>query len=162
MEEANQALNAKLGQKVMNDDKALWVKVVKAKYNIGVNQRNWKKKSKTLVVCKAIFGSKNIITKASKWVVGNGKSIDLFKDWWVGNEPINQTTHGDYPNTTVDSIMYSSGGGIGVGGPTVYPLTSKTRLVQSVSQLPRMSRIFCVRTSVEQGSSPLLVVTSLS
>lgn len=62
----------------MNDDKALWVKETKAKYNIGINPRKWKKKSKSSVVRKAIFGSKNTLRLPNGWLE-MGETLVCFK-----------------------------------------------------------------------------------
>ena len=106
----NLVLNAKLGWRIMNEDSPMWIKMLKAKYDMGKNPSKWKKKNKTSHIWKSIHSCKEILTKATKWTVANGRNIMLWKDWWCGNCPLEQVTNivGD-DSATVSSIIDQNG-----------------------------------------------------
>lgn len=62
----NQALVSKLGCRLINEDKPLWVKILKNKYKVPQNPRNWTLKTSPSPVWKSIHSSKNILSKGIK------------------------------------------------------------------------------------------------
>lgn len=68
----NMALSSKIGWRVTNESKPLWTKVLKQKYSICKNPRNWKNNKKASPIWKCIFSNKNLLYKNFKWAVGNG------------------------------------------------------------------------------------------
>lgn len=56
----------------------MWIKTLKTKYDMGKNLSKWKKKkSKTSHIWKSIHSCKDVLMKATKWTVVNGKNILL-------------------------------------------------------------------------------------
>lgn len=106
----NQALVTKLEWGMINEDKPLRVKVLRNKYKVTQNPRNWTLKSSPSSIWKSIHSAKNMLTKGVKWTVGNGQKINVWKDNWVGNVSfvnIMGIEAYDLPDLKVESIINS-------------------------------------------------------
>ena len=80
----------------------LWVKVLKNKYKIPSNPRIWKKDKGGYHIWRGIRDSKDILSEAIKWTVGNGSLYLFWHDWWCGKESFKSKLgdNGLLPNTT--------------------------------------------------------------
>ena len=76
----NRAMVSKLGWRLMNEDNPLWIKVLKKKYNLSNNPREWSSKTKASPVWRSIFSSKELLEKNTKWTIGNGGNVSLWFD----------------------------------------------------------------------------------
>lgn len=116
--------------------------------------RNWKTKKEQGLGCVEV---KVLLLKLPNgWL----ENIDLFEDWWVSNEPINQVLH---DNTTVQSIISASRGWDRSRWTDKInpPILCRTKSTQFPSPLLLMSRIRFVGCQVGPGNLALAVVTSL-
>lgn len=89
----------------MKDQKPLWTKVLKQKYNI---TRLWRSKSKASPIWRGILSNKDLVTKNVRWTVGNGKDISFWKDWWVGSSPLVNThnhLNSAFPEIKVSDVI---------------------------------------------------------
>lgn len=66
-----------------------------------------------------LYGSKDIHYKCIKWVVGNGCSIDLWKDWWCGKGPLENIMPITHLNPIKVNTIISDNGGWNLFLPNV-------------------------------------------
>ena len=81
----NKANLTKLGWRVLKEKDPLWVNILKSKYRIPPNPRNWKKNKSGSHIWRGIRDSKDHLVESIKWTVGNGTTISVWEDWWCGN-----------------------------------------------------------------------------
>ncbi|XP_040987756.1 uncharacterized mitochondrial protein AtMg00310-like [Juglans microcarpa x Juglans regia] len=83
----NMALLAKQGWRILQEDGSLLQKIYKAKYfpkahyfyaSIGTNPS---------YAWKGIWEAMNLLLKGGRWSIGNGKSVRIWKDYWVPGHP---------------------------------------------------------------------------
>lgn len=81
----NLALLTKLGWKIANNEDNLWVKILRDKYLKHHNIQSWPNNRSASFTWRSIMHIRDILAKRTKWTIGNGKSVDVWKDWWCGN-----------------------------------------------------------------------------
>ncbi|KAL5546786.1 hypothetical protein UlMin_006473 [Ulmus minor] len=84
----NQALLAKQGWRLIRNPDSLVGKVLKACYFPNGDFLNARKGKHASLVWRSLVWGREIIEKGSRWRVGSGKNIDIFKDRWLP-EPSN-------------------------------------------------------------------------
>ncbi|KAL5555894.1 hypothetical protein UlMin_038130 [Ulmus minor] len=84
----NQALLAKQGWRLIRNPDSLVGKVLKACYFPNGDFLNARKGKHASLVWRSLMWGREIIEKGSRWRVGSGKNIDIFKDRWLP-EPSN-------------------------------------------------------------------------
>lgn len=81
----NIALLAKQVWRLHTNPEALWTKVLKGIYYPNCDIINAGKGSRALWAWSSLLEGKALIVRGSRWQVGNGLSIDLWKDNWLIN-----------------------------------------------------------------------------
>ena len=93
----NMAFMAKLGWKILKEESKLWVNILKVRY--------WAKKS-FLYACaknhhspvwRDIFRGRGVLERGLIRRIGDGRTISLWYQWWVGNEPLVRVVTGAIP-----------------------------------------------------------------
>ncbi|KAL5567856.1 hypothetical protein UlMin_024431 [Ulmus minor] len=84
----NQALLAKQGWRLIRNPDSLVGKVLKACYFHNGDFLNARKGKHASLVWRSLVWGREIIEKGSRWRVGSGRNIDIFKDRWLP-EPSN-------------------------------------------------------------------------
>ncbi|XP_056697878.1 uncharacterized protein [Spinacia oleracea] len=81
----NRAFIAKLGWKILTEENNLWVKIMRKKYLQNNNSFfTVKKKTRDSVIWNHILNQREILRKGIRWRLGNGKSINFWRDNWIG------------------------------------------------------------------------------
>jgi hypothetical protein len=87
-----------------------WVRMIRDRYCKKGNPRNWTNKTNQSHIWRAIHSTKQILHRFIKWNLGNGRKIDIFRDWWVGEGPlINQIRYAHAEKITVDKLINDLG-----------------------------------------------------
>lgn len=47
---------------------------------------------------RSIVDTKQVLEKGVKWVIGDGKSVSIWHDWWVGDKPLALYHPGEHTN----------------------------------------------------------------
>jgi len=84
----NKALVAKVGWRLLGDDKSLWARVLRSKYKVGeVLNHSWLvPKSHWSSTWRSIStGLREVVTCGLGWVPGDGSSINFWLDKWLLN-----------------------------------------------------------------------------
>ncbi|KAL9278245.1 putative ribonuclease H domain-containing protein [Arabidopsis thaliana] len=84
----NKALVAKVGWRLLGDDKSLWARVLRSKYKVGeVQNHSWlAPKSHWSSTWRSIStGLRAVVTCGLGWVPGDGRSINFWLDKWLLN-----------------------------------------------------------------------------
>lgn len=76
----NTAINSKLGWQIMNGGNTPWIKMMRDKYGCSYDPKCSAKEAKSSHIWKCISSSKDVITSATKWNIGNGTKISIWKD----------------------------------------------------------------------------------
>ncbi|KAL5554514.1 hypothetical protein UlMin_041915 [Ulmus minor] len=84
----NKALLAKQGWRLIRNPDSLVGKVLKACYFLNGDFLNARKGKHASLVWRSLVWGREIIEKGSRWRVGSGRNIDIFKDRWLP-EPSN-------------------------------------------------------------------------
>lgn len=87
----NKSLIAKVGWRVLKDEKSLWAQVVRHKYKVGVfhDLSCLRVKSNCSVVWRSIVtGLKEVVLPGQSWVAGDGRSIRFWTDKWLTNSSL--------------------------------------------------------------------------
>ncbi|KAL5566894.1 hypothetical protein UlMin_030058 [Ulmus minor] len=84
----NQALLAKQGWRLIRNPDSLVEKVLKACYFPNGDFLNARKGKHASLVWRSLVWGREIIENGSRWMVGSGRNIDIFKDRWLP-EPSN-------------------------------------------------------------------------
>lgn len=82
------ALLAKLGWEIISNEDNLWVSVLIDKHLHNNSSFSWPRKKPASFVWKSITKAIFILKKGVKWKIGDGKMIDLWFDWWLGDGPL--------------------------------------------------------------------------
>ena len=104
----NRAMIAKVGWNLCSGKKSLWGTILKEKYNIPTNPKDWKMRKIASHVWRGVFKTKNLLHKGIRWNIGNGKNISIWKDWWCGKNSFldrNIDLSGVNVNETVESLI---------------------------------------------------------
>lgn len=87
-EKQNLALLAKLGWKVNVQDDSLWANILRDKYLNNHDISSWPRNRPASHIWRGIVDSHSDLQKGLKWVIGDGKRVDIWKDWWSGDTPL--------------------------------------------------------------------------
>ncbi|KAI8550397.1 hypothetical protein RHMOL_Rhmol06G0103100 [Rhododendron molle] len=55
-------------------------------------------------IYRSIVDTQSVISKGLKWVIGDGKSVDIWKDWWCGETPLALLFPGNYTNSNAKVV----------------------------------------------------------
>ena len=66
----------------------------------------WKKDKGGSYIWRGICDSKDILTEATKWIVGNGATTSLWEDWWCDKGNFKDTW--GYNDNLDDTVMVNS------------------------------------------------------
>ncbi|XP_056697525.1 uncharacterized mitochondrial protein AtMg00310-like [Spinacia oleracea] len=80
----NKAFIAKLGWKILTDENNLWAKIMRKKYLQNNNFFSVKKKTRDSPIWSSILNQREILRKGIRWKLGNGNTINFWKDNWIG------------------------------------------------------------------------------
>lgn len=69
----------------MTNDNNLWVTILRDKYLRNHTIQSWPIGRNASHTWRSIMHIRHILEKGTKWTIGDGKSVDLWKDWWCGN-----------------------------------------------------------------------------
>ena len=84
----NIALLAKQGWRLLDSPQSLFSRVFKAKYFPSTSFLHAKPGHKPSYLWLSILSVQNLLRSNSKWVVGNGRSIGVWTDYWLPRTPI--------------------------------------------------------------------------
>ncbi|GMP89357.1 hypothetical protein CsSME_00040977 [Camellia sinensis var. sinensis] len=98
------------------DEEGLWKDVLKNKYLKTTSLHDWPKGRPASHVWRGILKSRETLRKGVKCEIGNGKNVDVWKDWWCGNKPLvdlvsdtQQSNHNKSDGLTVNNIINEQG-----------------------------------------------------
>lgn len=92
LEDFNLALLAKQGWRILTNPYSLLARVYKAKYFRYTNFLDAKCFTTSSYAWKSIVKSQNLLKSGLKWIVGNGESINIWKDPWISSKPARPAT----------------------------------------------------------------------
>lgn len=84
----------------INSD-SVWATVLRDKYLQNYSISNWPSTRVASHIWKWIIHTRHFIAKGTKWTIGDGSSVDLWKDWWCGPSPLGLR----YPGPHADAGM---------------------------------------------------------
>lgn len=84
----NKALLTKRGWKMMTEHGSLWTSVLRDKYLTNHSLLTWPTNRACSHTWKSIIHTLPILKKGTKWTIGDGQNVSLWKDWWCGDEPL--------------------------------------------------------------------------
>ncbi|KAL7169819.1 hypothetical protein ACSBR2_034787 [Camellia fascicularis] len=102
----NLALLTKLGWKLLNKKDSLWCTVLRCKYLRNFQFSTWPKGKCASFVWRNILQTRHTLRKLVKWKLGNGALVNIWKDWWCGDQSfadVMPNTHQSNQTTTEDS-----------------------------------------------------------
>ncbi|KAK6119136.1 hypothetical protein DH2020_047112 [Rehmannia glutinosa] len=104
----NKAMLAKQGWRLLQDDGSLLTQTLKAKYYPNGNFLTASIGYKPSFTWRSIVAGREIIQKGTRWLIGNGAKIRIWKDPWLPNfcdfRPV--SSYGDWPdNMTVRDLF---------------------------------------------------------
>lgn len=83
----NKALLAKQCWRIMTSPNSLMVRILKKKYFPNCDFMSASNSSPSSYTWRSILAARDILKRGVRWVVGNGESIDIWKDPWVPTVP---------------------------------------------------------------------------
>ena len=89
----NLAMLAKQGWRLMQDQESLLFMCLKARYFPRCHFLEATNSPTSSFTWKSILAAKPIIQQGSCWKVGDGASIQVFRDAWIPNHPTNKVLH---------------------------------------------------------------------
>lgn len=78
----------KLVWHIVTNDKKIWVQVLKDKYIKFGDFQSAKVPSNASWRWRSIVKGRNVIERGAAWRVGDGKSLNLWTNWWIGHQPL--------------------------------------------------------------------------
>lgn len=85
MTKLNGAMLAKVGWKIMTEQDALWVKVVKGKSLSNSNFLECRANAQSSYTWRSVIKGQDVLKRGLKWVIGNGRTVRFWIDVWIGN-----------------------------------------------------------------------------
>ncbi|KAG7533623.1 Ribonuclease H domain [Arabidopsis thaliana x Arabidopsis arenosa] len=101
----NKALISKVGWRLIKDHTSLWARVLRSKYKVGgLQDRTWinAKRPSSSTWRSVIGGLKEVVTRGSRWVVGDGREVRFWTDKWLSNEPLLDSVVTDVPTDQME------------------------------------------------------------
>ncbi|XP_075659108.1 putative mitochondrial protein AtMg00310 [Castanea sativa] len=77
------ALLAKQGWRIQQNPQSLVHRVFKAKYFAGCSFREAQVGRKPFYAWRSIMAAKEVVIRGSRWIIGNGESVNIWKDRWI-------------------------------------------------------------------------------
>lgn len=90
---SNLALISKLGWRISTEKKPLWIQVLRNKYLRNHKFKDWPTNKKASHTWRSIIKVRDFVIKNIKWIVGNGRDISFWHDWWCGNSVLEARDH---------------------------------------------------------------------
>lgn len=94
MTKLNGSLLAKVGWKIMTEQDALWVKVVKGKSLSNSNFLECRANAQSSYTWRSVIKGQDVLKRGLKWVIGNGRTVKFWIDVWIGNAPLSTAAMG--------------------------------------------------------------------
>nr|BAE79385.1 unnamed protein product [Ipomoea batatas] len=88
----NRAFLTKMAWQIFSNIDKLWVKVLREKYVKNADFLHLQSQSNCSWGWRSIMKGKDVLAGAIKWNVGNGRKINFWNDWWVGDGPLASNT----------------------------------------------------------------------
>lgn len=68
---------------------------------------SWPKNKPASFIWRSILDTKEVLEKGIKWVIGDGKTVSIWHDWWCGDKPLAISHPGEHTRSTqkVDSLI---------------------------------------------------------
>ncbi|KAG5529761.1 hypothetical protein RHGRI_030220 [Rhododendron griersonianum] len=103
----NLALLSKLGWSLSNNEGHLWVDIMNDKYLRTHSLSSWPKERPASFTWRSILSTSGVLRAGTKWVIGDGKKVDIWLDWWCGTTPLALLYPGDHTNSnfTVSTLI---------------------------------------------------------
>ena len=79
----NLALLAKQGWRIQQNQNSLVHRIFKAKYFVANSFLEAQLRSRPSYIWRSIVAVKEIIETGSRWNVGNGERVQIWRDWWL-------------------------------------------------------------------------------
>lgn len=98
---SNLALLTKLGWKIINQEDNLWVSIITDKYLTNHSLSTWPNKRPASHVWRSIINARFVIGKGTKWKIGDGQNVDLWRDWWCGDGPLINSFPGNHGHADI-------------------------------------------------------------
>ncbi|MCI31364.1 RNA-directed DNA polymerase (Reverse transcriptase), partial [Trifolium medium] len=110
----NNACLMKMGWELKQHNDSLWCKVLRGKYGRGqLEEGNATAKVSDSFIWKGVISAWNNITRFEEWSLGDGKSIHVWHDKWLGDQLVLATDMGSIPesisNWTVADLVDEAG-----------------------------------------------------
>ncbi|KAG7585508.1 Ribonuclease H domain [Arabidopsis thaliana x Arabidopsis arenosa] len=106
--EMNKTLLAKVGWRLLSDDKSLWARVVRSKYKVGdVHDYTWvvPKGSWSSTWRSVGVGLRDVVARGLRWVPGDGRLIRFWSDRWILEEPLLNWATSPLPNEVMNKKL---------------------------------------------------------
>jgi len=89
----NKALVSKIGWRLIHDRQSLWARILRKKYKVGeIHDRTWmeKKRPCSSTWRSIVAGLREVATRGSRWVIGNGQEIRFWADKWLSYQSLKE------------------------------------------------------------------------
>ncbi|KAI8550987.1 hypothetical protein RHMOL_Rhmol06G0149600 [Rhododendron molle] len=97
----NMAILTKLGWKISNQEEGgLWAAILRDKYLCNHSLQSWPKSRPASFIWKSIVDTKKVLEQGMKWIIGDGKSVHIWHDWWCGDKPLALAFPGEHVNSS--------------------------------------------------------------
>ncbi|KAI8563661.1 hypothetical protein RHMOL_Rhmol03G0126400 [Rhododendron molle] len=103
----NLASLTKLAWKVSNEEEGLWVSILRDKYLSNHSISSWPRRRPASHTWRSILDTKLVMDKGVKWIIGDGKSVSIWHDWWCGEKPLALSHPGSHTTSSqkVESLI---------------------------------------------------------
>ncbi|KAL1191046.1 putative ribonuclease H protein [Cardamine amara subsp. amara] len=108
LEKYNDAMLAKQYWRLIQYPNSLLAQVLKGRYYRKVHPLRAKKPYSPSFGWKSIFSTKDLVQKGTRWCLGSGRDISVWKDLWIPDvnpRPANGRGREDYPNMKVEQLI---------------------------------------------------------
>ena len=90
-------MQLKLLWKIIAEPDNIWVRLIHEKYLKHESIMDYKKRGSTSYQWGRLITLREQFTKSLKWVVGDGKTVNFWKDQWLLDKPLwNMATNKDF------------------------------------------------------------------
>lgn len=129
----NLALLTKLGWNMIINEECLWVNILWNKYLKNHSISTWPSHRPTSHIWRSITNTNKWLEKGIKWIIGNGETIDLWKDWWSGDGPLCVQYQGPHTNANVKvRSIINDNGSMGLGICFLFLILLMIRIIQAI------------------------------
>lgn len=106
--EANLALLAKIGWALETNKDSIPCNVLRCKYLSNISLQEAVRRPDSSSTWRGILNCRPLLLKGGRWLIGNGRQVNVWRDWWVGDCPLEAIATGpidDMLNWTVDRLI---------------------------------------------------------